>query len=205
MTAMNLQQIDAGIKKLPKMAAEVDQFVQELAVAILVHAKDHGDTTRALALVNALPRSYRREMLVNWFAYFGPVGIDVRGGKTKMIQKTSNRYREFNIDAARANPWFNPESVPANNRPEPVSNTLLEFQNNIVNFADRLERQLNETFPDSDKPRFALNDEQRATALAEIDAIRRIGQKYAASAEADRLTNEVIPALNEQAKVKISA
>ena len=181
--------IDAGIKRLSGVTANTNNLIQDLGVAIIRQTKDHGDCSQALTLVLALPNSFRREYLVNWFAYYGNIGMNVKQNKVRIIDSKSNRFRKIDVDGANANPWYNPDSVPGQQR-EQLPNTLMEFSQNIVRFADRLEKQLDAKYPNTDTPMYELTATQEEAAKAAIDVIRNLGNRNMAGMKAAALRME---------------
>lgn len=182
-----LKEIDTQIKKIGGSKDKLNGLVQSTAVAIVEHAAEHGDCTRALALVKALGSAMNRTMLVNWFAYYAPIGMNVAQDRVGFIKHDSKRYRPFDIDGARTNPWFDPNSVPANVRPEAIPDTLLEFDGKIINFVERLRKVVEDEAKFGDPNNPGRTEEMKAQALAQLDAIENIATKGMALVEADQL------------------
>lgn len=59
-----------AIKTLARNAAAVQARIHQVAVSALAHIRDHGDTTIATGLMDALPKGQRREALSYWFTHF---------------------------------------------------------------------------------------------------------------------------------------
>lgn len=99
--------IDARIKVVATNATKLNDYAHETAVAIVEHAKEHGDCTRSLKLVNDLPKSHRRGLLVLWFARCG-IRVDVTKGTTTLYKDGSKMFAgpTFNLDWARITPFF---------------------------------------------------------------------------------------------------
>lgn len=200
---MNLKQIDAKLGELRGVVANVGDRVQELAVAIIAHAAGAGagDVSRALTLVQALPNSFRREYLLQYLKYFGSIGIDLKGGKVRVLSRDNKAYRGFDVDGAKANRWDEPFEADGVTRkpwyqgPNPQafeSSTIGDFGMNVVNFGDRLAKQLDATkprFPGStdEVPVYALTPEQREQANAAISTLKRLGLSIAAGEEITNL------------------
>lgn len=177
----DLKAIDAGIRKLRGLSANVNNLIQGLAVAILQHDKDHGDCSRALDLVNAIPNSFRRDMLVRWFAYYGNIGMDVKSGKpAKHIAKDAKAYRDVPYDKrlneAKVNPWFDEASVPGQ-PPLVLPITLGSINEEIINFADRLRKRIESG--GTEKRPMKMSDEEKRTALKQLSELEEISRKVA--------------------------
>ena len=79
-----LKQIDGAIAKFATSAAALNEQCHTVAMMIFRHAapKDAGpdcegtgDCTRAVKLVRAMPASFRRTMMIEWFAKNSPIRI----------------------------------------------------------------------------------------------------------------------------------
>jgi hypothetical protein len=66
-----LSQIQVGkvIKSIKLRAANVERDIHIVGVSTLVHMRDHGDYTGALALLNALPKGQRVKALAGWYKH----------------------------------------------------------------------------------------------------------------------------------------
>src|SRR6185369_9259082 len=95
--------IDKGIKALSGIASNLNERVQDIAVAIVVHAAGpgNGDVSRALPLVQTVNRmrTLNTAFLVGWLAYFANCNVNLRAdngkGKVSLISRDSKRYRGF--------------------------------------------------------------------------------------------------------------
>lgn len=130
----DLKSIDRRITAIRNRGEKLNTLIQETAVDIIRHAADHGDCTRALSLVQAMPASFRRTKLINFFSEFSPIGMDVKKGKVG-FKKNGN---PFNVDGAVANPWF--EDKPGEE--EKLPNTLGpdQLRGMIFSMADNLKK-----------------------------------------------------------------
>lgn len=114
---MSLKTIDGNIKRIVTNAAKLNQLIHTTAMLIVEHAKEHGDCTRAQTLVNAMPASMRKTMLVLWFSTFTPIVVkaDDTAWNAKMHKEGTKLFVPFDLDAARETPFFtlaeqNPEA-----------------------------------------------------------------------------------------------
>lgn len=191
---MEEKQINKNIKTIKASTGKVNDLIQTTAVGILEHAKAHNDVTAALRLVQAMPVSFRRDYLVNWFAYFGNIGLNVNKGDVRRIKRESKRFRDvgdngYDIEGAKANPWHNPDSVPGQAR-EVLPDTLLEFDAKIISFVERMKKMVqdDERFGDPENPERTEN--MRANAIAQLDQIAMIANKGQALSKAEVLETE---------------
>lgn len=74
--------IDAAMPKLTASMDKVNAFAHSLAMSIAVHAapKDaggfgHGDCTRLVGLIAAMPKSMRRDAVIAWFTKYTPIRV----------------------------------------------------------------------------------------------------------------------------------
>lgn len=106
--------IDKGIKALAGIGQNLNERVQDIAVAIIDHAANagNGDVSRALTLVQTVNRmrSLNTAFLVGFFRYFGNCNVNLKGddgkGKVSLISRDSKSYRGFDVAGAKVNNWF---------------------------------------------------------------------------------------------------
>ena len=146
---MDLKTINRRIKHIATSAARINEYIQETAVGIIIHAKEHGDCSAALRLVQAMPKSFRRGLLIDWFARYSPIGMNVTGGKCGLHKPTSKAYNPFNVDGARMNMWFNQEQANEEDLPD---TTLADVKKGFESLAKRFQKKLDEgTIADNDR------------------------------------------------------
>lgn len=69
-TLLDVAGISSAIVTIRKTGAEYQALVHECAVSVLSHVANHGDTTFAVRLANAMSSGTRREGLAAWFKKF---------------------------------------------------------------------------------------------------------------------------------------
>lgn len=69
-TLMNVADIATAIGTIRAQSKDVQQLIHTTAVSVLAHVRDHGDTTLAVRLANAMSSGQRREGLAAWFLKF---------------------------------------------------------------------------------------------------------------------------------------
>ena len=106
---MDLKKIDDGINGLRTSRKHYVNKTQELALAIMRHAKEHGDCSRALRLALVCGKR-EQSLMVNYFTAFSPINVVV--GKTTAdnkcnLRKPDNKkYSDYNLDGAKAIHWL---------------------------------------------------------------------------------------------------
>lgn len=67
--------IDKAIASIKNRGAKLDASIQQAGVSVLAHASEHGDTTCADRLVQAMPKGARKLALVEWMLAYGQVRL----------------------------------------------------------------------------------------------------------------------------------
>lgn len=158
--------IDAGIKWVRAAGKNFDSYVHQIAVAIIRHTKEHGNCTRALQLVLAMPKSARRSALITWFRAFSPINVtmakDVKDCKVGLLKNDSPRYNAFNVEGAALTPYYEYEK-------EPGVDT--EFTSGEMN--DLIERMVKRIMTKLEEGKVAAND--RDNIEAKLAVLRTVG------------------------------
>lgn len=104
-----LKAIDALIAKVPGAYAKAHDAVQSAAVAIVEHAMNYGDCSRALTLVRTIPVNQARSLII-YFMTVSPIGVllskSKKDDKVRLLQDTSKAYNPFDMDKAKALSWW---------------------------------------------------------------------------------------------------
>jgi hypothetical protein len=191
--------IDAAIRELKGIGENFNERVQQAAVSIINHDIESNDCSRALALVMALSQTTNRTFLIRFFQYFGAIGIDVKGARVRHIDPKSKSYRKPDLAGAKANKWFEPFDAAGKKAdwyegPNPAlfePNTIGDFGANIINFADRLTKQLDaerDNGAGTKVPVYGLSADEKKLALGYLDSLRKLGLGVMARDEIERLT-----------------
>lgn len=114
---MSLKSIDQRIRRIVTNSAKLNVLIHETAVMVAKHASEHGDCTRALSLVKAMPASMRRTMLVLWFNTYTPIRVVLTNDKVGMLKPEAKGYVPFDIEGGSETPFYelaeqNAESQP---------------------------------------------------------------------------------------------
>ena len=170
---MDLRTIDKNIKSITTSAVKLNTLIHATAVAIIAHAAAHGDCTRALKLVQAMPKSHRRGLLINWFGQYSPIGMNVTGGKVGLHKPESKLFRPFDVEGAKANPFYESQEA----QEEQLPDTTLETANKMIfAVAARLQKQI-------DNGTVAAND--RDAVVARVAALNALGKAAVKAARAN--------------------
>lgn len=104
-----LKAIDALIAKVPNAYAKAHETVQNAAVAIVEHASNYGDCSRALTLVRTIPVNQARSLII-YFMTVSPIGVllskNKKDDKVRLLADTSKAYNPFDMDKAKALSWW---------------------------------------------------------------------------------------------------
>lgn len=157
--ATSLAAINKMIVNISRSAAKLNETIHTAGMACIEHAKNYGDATPAARLVDALPMSHRRALVINWFAAFTPIAIAKdKTGKMKAHLSGKQEERTWNVEAAKATPFYAmPEAAV-----EPDVPTYESLHNNVIQFIKRMETKAAKIENESDK----------AKALDEINKLR---------------------------------
>lgn len=179
---MDLKKINSNIKLIARNSDKLNKLIHTTAVGVLVHAQEHGDCTAALRLVQAMPVSHRRGLLINWFALYSPIGMNVANGKVGFHKPEAKAYKPFDVETAEANPFYNSAEA----QKEDLPDTTLEAANKMIfAVATKLQKQL-------DDGRVAAND--RDAVVARIADLKAIGKAAVAAAKVAPVEQEAIAA-----------
>lgn len=108
----SLKSIRARIKKVGALFDKPKALVQEIAVDIVRHAKEHNDCSEALNLVLAVPTQMRRSLIL-WFMAVSPIGVLIRetgDNKVRFLKEDSPAYNKFDLDKAKAMNWWDTDA-----------------------------------------------------------------------------------------------
>ena len=135
---MDLKSIDNGIRGIRSSRANYVKNTQTLGLAIIRHAKEHGDCSRALYLVRALGKKEQQQM-IKWFAAFSPIKVTLgktpKDDKYKFAERDAKTYNDFNIDGATAVHWLDFEKPKAS----PKEFNLNSFRTDLQKLLKRYE------------------------------------------------------------------
>lgn len=144
---MSLKKIDANIKTVTTNAAKLNTLIHETGVMVLEHAKEHGDCTRALSLVKAMPASMRRTMLVLWFETYSPIRVKFTADKVGILKADAKNFTDWDIEGAKATPFF--ELAEQNPEKSYDFEALVKM---VQGLAKQIEKKVEEgKVPDADK------------------------------------------------------
>lgn len=196
-----LANIDGAIRDLKGIVANVNERAQQIACSIIAHDIDHGDCSRATALINALSSAEQRRFMVQFLAYFGNIAVKVEKGyavKVGHIAEDSKRHRKPDVAAAKLHDWSQPYDANGQKAdwyegPNPnifVSGTMGDVGDQFLRFAKRIEDNLDKTKDNGtgkEVPLFALDADQRKQVRDALVVIKTVGNAVMASDVTDRM------------------
>ena len=120
MSYMNAAQIARAIASIASRGKKLDADIQTTGLSVLNHVHEHGDSTLADRLINALPKGSRKLALTEWLLAFGKLRVlsksnpddaaRIKAGAIFAYDKT----KSTDLESANAKPWFEfkPEASP---------------------------------------------------------------------------------------------
>jgi hypothetical protein len=196
--------IDKAIKAIAGVSQNLNERVQDVAVAIIEHAAGpgNGDMSRALTLCQTVKRTRTLNVafLVGYFRYFGSTNVNLSAkdgqGSVNLISKDSLSYRGFDVDGARVNNWFDAMKADGERSAWYAGPAPAEFQPyGIGDIAERMANFCKNTAKLLDSTKTVNGKELPAVRLAEGDRkqveaallfIQRISQTLARHEEVEQ-------------------
>lgn len=150
--------INSSIARIKTSFGKVNELVQDAIVQIMTHASLYGDCTGAARLLDAMPKSSRRGLVQIHFGRYSPINVhlDTKSKKMKasLRKDDSKSYNPFNIEAAKANKWY--ESVEADKEPEVL--TLEDFKTKAERFIAQMKKMAADTEHVAEADRKVVSD-----------------------------------------------
>lgn len=156
--------INKAIKSIATTAAKLNIAIHDCAVMCMTHAREYGDASGAARLVDAMPMSHRRSLLISWFGKNSPVTIEknAKTGLMKAHLAGKAEERVWNIEAAKATPFFDmPEAAK-----EPEVPTFDGLVSNVYAFIAKTKKAA-EAIKDAD---------DKAHALALVENLNKVAK-----------------------------
>lgn len=149
--ANSLKAINNKISNIAKNAGKLNDLIHDTAVSIMVHARDFGNCMPAAQLLDALPKSHRRGLLIKWFSAHSPITIVKMAKSDRMKAHLSGDKadRVWELDAAMATPFF---AMSDTDREPEVPLDYEKFHGNVINFMTRMNKKI-EAMEGNDKVR----------------------------------------------------
>lgn len=67
--------IDKAIASIANRGKKLDESIQQAGLSVILHVEEHGDTTVADSLLNAMAKGSRKLALVEWMLAFGKLRV----------------------------------------------------------------------------------------------------------------------------------
>ena len=157
--------LQKDIRLLSGALTKVNLSIHTLAIRCMEHAFTYGDVMNtAAALVDAIPTSMRRSLVIDWFGHFSPItlGKDAKTGKMRGHLKGVQAERVWNIEAAKATPFYAMVGSPE----EPNVPTYESIHDNIIAFVKRMVTAVEKIPNEGDKAKALLEVTKLKNALA---------------------------------------
>lgn len=160
--------INRLIASISRSATKLNEAIHNAAVLCIEHASNFGDCTSSARLVDAMPKSHRRSLLIEWFRLYSPISIAKNPKSDKMkahlrgkadANKDDEGFRKWDLEGAKATPFY---AIEAANK-EPDVPTLVTISENIHRFIARTQKQAEKI----------ANDDDKAEALKRLDALKK--------------------------------
>lgn len=99
-------EINKAIASIANRGAKLDGDIHKAGVSVLAHATEHGDTTPADKLVQAMPKGGRKLALVEWMLAHGQLALmDKAEAKATGRLFKLDRDRKLDVEGAIGTPW----------------------------------------------------------------------------------------------------
>lgn len=216
---VGLAGIDKAIKQIAGVGANLNERVQECAVAIIEHAAGagNGDVSRALTLCQTVARFRTLDVgfLVGYFAAFAGANINLRKGTVNLFARDSKKQRGFRVDEARANNWYEAIDDEGNRAPWYQGPERPPFQpDGVGDIADYLARQAKRLMErldgtkevnGKDVPLVKVTKAEREQIEEAIDLIEVIAKRLARHEDIAEIVNKTANDEMEQEEEKEQA
>lgn len=133
--------ISTSINAIRTNSTELQALIHETAVSVLAHVRDHGDTTLAVRLVNAMSSGTRREGLSAWFYKFSNKTMNLSSKESvwSCKLKPGREAADFDIEGASLVDFGDLTKEPKAAKAmtlEDIFKALKKFTNNDKTLAD---------------------------------------------------------------------
>ena len=132
--------INKSIDRVRTNATALNELIHTTGLLVMAHASQYNDVTGAARLIDAMPKSHRRGLMMTWFERYSPIIVESKAGAIKAHQAKdgSAKAKRYDIDGATANPFY---AMPEVNV-EPDMFTIEDANEAIERIVKRIEKQL---------------------------------------------------------------
>ena len=153
--------INKAIDSIKNRGAKLDTSIQQAGLSVMAHASEHGDTTCADRLVQAMPKGARKLALVEWMLAFGQIVLldkatDAEAIKAGRMFKL-DRTRTLDLNSAEDKAWHEFKK-------EAAVSTAFDAQAAVANVLARMKGAVAKGMPIEHKAQ-ALLDAQALVAI----------------------------------------
>lgn len=118
MSYMNAAEINKAIASIANRGKKLDADIQATGLSVIHHTEEHGDSTLADKLVNALPKGSRKLALVEWMLAFSKLRLLDKANQDDAPRVAAGAFfaydksKRTDIESAAQKPWyeFKPEA-----------------------------------------------------------------------------------------------
>lgn len=148
-------EINKAIASIANRGAKLDGDIHKAGVSVLAHASEHGDTTLADKLVQAMPKGGRKLALVEWMLAHGQLALmDKAEAKDTGRLFKLDRERKLDVEGAIGTPW-------TEFKKEAAVHTAFDAQAAVASLLKRMR----------DAAKKGLDVKGKAEALADAEAL----------------------------------
>lgn len=105
----NAADINKAITSIAGRGAKLDKDIQHVGLSVMQHAAEHGDSTLADKLVQAMPKGGRKLALVEWMLAYSPIVVldkvqdkdAIAAGRVFKLDRT----KKLDLVGAAEKPW----------------------------------------------------------------------------------------------------
>ncbi len=107
----DVNQLSALVNRIASVSNKLDARIHQALVSLLVHIREHGDTTMLTKLFASLPKGSRLASYFTWCETFAPLKVNRTKDAFGQVKVKKDRDpEEFNIlEAMAMAPWNLPE------------------------------------------------------------------------------------------------
>lgn len=165
--------IKARCRNIRQSAKRFNDYVHETGLMVMRHTMSFGDCTGAAWLMEALPKSVKREALQQWFETFSPIAVHLdKDGKTMkahLRKPKSKKFNDWNVAGAAEKPWYEMDKAL---KEDP---SLMGFEAFMLDFSNFVERMENKA-----KDEKKTKPEESATILSFAKHLRQAKMDFTA-------------------------
>lgn len=180
--------VNAAIRTVRTTGEKYNKAVQTAIILVIQHADTYGDCTGAARLLEAMPRSNRRSLVIAHFAEYSPINVrkdkDGNGFTASLRKADDTKYRPFNVEGVTANNWW--ERKEAETLPDVI--TYQTIVDDFDKFCESEKRKGDKVRAEADAmDEGPAKDNRMADAHAIYDFVADLRKAFKSAAKTPRL------------------